>query len=109
PFSFPPMLPAKPAPDAGPETRRYDAPMLQKVAALAALLQSQHQESLTEAEVEAIGGEIGLQPEFLRQALAQLDPPAIAPSPAAPPPAAPAARVAAFGLPAAWALSLYLL
>jgi class 3 adenylate cyclase len=50
---------------------RYDAATLGKVAALAARLQSRHQETLTANEIEAIGQEVGLEPGFIRQALAQ--------------------------------------
>ena len=51
--------------------RRYDPETLRKVTALAARLQSERQEYLTAREMEAIGAEVGLEPEFVRQALAQ--------------------------------------
>ncbi|MBI3911038.1 MAG: hypothetical protein HY320_08915 [Armatimonadetes bacterium] len=51
---------------------RYDAATLQKVAALAARLQSRHEETLTAQEMESIGAEVGLEPAFIRQALWQL-------------------------------------
>ncbi|HLK61625.1 MAG TPA: hypothetical protein VKU00_34070 [Chthonomonadaceae bacterium] len=51
--------------------RRYDPETLRKVTALAARLQSERQEYLTASEMEAIGAEVGLEPEFIRQALAQ--------------------------------------
>jgi class 3 adenylate cyclase len=48
--------------------------MLGKVVALATRLQSQQGESLTAREMEAIGAEVGLDPTFIRQALAQVVP-----------------------------------
>lgn len=52
--------------------RRYDAATLRKVVNLATRLQNRHEEMLTEAQIEAIGAEIGLEPAFIRQALDQL-------------------------------------
>src|SRR5205807_8267276 len=51
---------------------RYDSATLRKVTALAARLQSAHHETLTAPEIEAIGTEVGLEPAFTRQALAQM-------------------------------------
>jgi class 3 adenylate cyclase len=50
---------------------RYDPGTVRKVAALAARLQSRQQETLTGQEMEAIGEEVGLEPSFIRQALAR--------------------------------------
>ena len=64
---------------AGAQERRYDPETLQKVAALATRLQHEHQEQtaihehLTAGQMEAIGLEVGLRPEFVQQALAQLE------------------------------------
>jgi hypothetical protein len=49
---------------------RLDRATLRKVTALAARLQSQHRETVTVAEVERIGAEVGLEPAFIRQAVA---------------------------------------
>jgi class 3 adenylate cyclase len=53
--------------------RRYDPAVLKKVVNLATRLQNRHEETLTESQIEAIGREIGLDPAFVRQALAQLE------------------------------------
>ncbi len=64
---------------AGAQERRYDPETLQKVAVLATRLQHEHQEQptihehLTAGQMEAIGLEVGLRPEFVQQALAQLE------------------------------------
>jgi class 3 adenylate cyclase len=69
----------------GEAERRYDPETLREVTALAARLQSEYQEvhtandphayesqeTLTVGDIEAIGAEVGLAPEFIRQALAQ--------------------------------------
>jgi len=57
------------------DERRYDSATLRKVVNLATRLQNRHEEMLTEAQIEAIGAEIGLEPAFVRQALAQLSAP----------------------------------
>jgi class 3 adenylate cyclase len=51
---------------------RYDVETLRKVTALASRLQSRTQEALTAREMEVIGAEVGLEPGFIQQALAQL-------------------------------------
>ncbi len=51
---------------------RYDAGTLQKVTALAQQLQKRHQETLSAQEIEAAGREVGLEPAFVRQALAEV-------------------------------------
>lgn len=69
--------------------RRYNHETLSRVTALAQRLQSRHQESLTAREVEEIGAEVGLAPDFIRQALGQVtstslataEKPAIVPTP----------------------------
>jgi class 3 adenylate cyclase len=60
-----------PESDTGGEPR-YDPGTLRKVAALATRLQSRQQETLTAREMEQIGAEVGLAPDFIRQALAHL-------------------------------------
>lgn len=52
--------------------RRYDARTQQKVIALASRLQDERRETLTAQEMEDLGQEVGLEPHFIRQALAQL-------------------------------------
>jgi class 3 adenylate cyclase len=54
------------------EEPRYDAATLKKVATLAERLQQESRESLTAGEIERIGCEVGLQPAFVRAALAQV-------------------------------------
>src|SRR5437016_2374064 len=56
----------------GTDEPRYDHETLQKVAALAERLQGQHQETLTATDIEAVGREVGLEPAFIHQALAQV-------------------------------------
>ncbi len=51
---------------------RYDTETVRKVAALAQKLQSRHEETLTAREIEAAGAEVGLRPEFVRDALRRL-------------------------------------
>lgn len=53
---------------------RYDTETLRKVTALATRLQSQKQEMLTGREIQAVGAEVGLEPAFIQQALAQIAP-----------------------------------
>jgi hypothetical protein len=60
--------------EVGPEPR-YTSETLEKVVDLASRLQGEHQETLTAQDIEAIGEEVGLDPAFIRQALAQLDRP----------------------------------
>ncbi|WP_395093568.1 hypothetical protein [Armatimonas sp.] len=52
-----------------PEEKRYDAKKLQQVVELATRLQHQHYETLTAAQVEQMGEDLGLSPEFIRKAL----------------------------------------
>jgi len=51
------------------EEPRYDRETLRRVTALAQRLQDRQGETLTAAEIEAIGGEVGLERSFIRQAL----------------------------------------
>ena len=55
------------------QERRYDPETLRKVTALATRLQNDHHETLTASQMEAIGLEVGLQSEFIHQAIAQLE------------------------------------
>ncbi|MGQ9699259.1 MAG: adenylate/guanylate cyclase domain-containing protein [Armatimonadota bacterium] len=52
--------------------RRYDSATLRKVVNLATRLQNRREEMLTEAQIEAIGAEIGLEREFVREALVRV-------------------------------------
>nr|WP_309693243.1 hypothetical protein [Armatimonas sp.] len=52
-----------------PEEKRYDAKKLQQVVELATRLQHQHHETLTAAQIEQMGEDLGLSPEFIRKAL----------------------------------------
>jgi hypothetical protein len=58
---------------------RYEPQTLKKVMTLAQRLQSHAQETLTGAEIAAIGAEIGLQPAFIREALSKLTPRKVTP------------------------------
>lgn len=51
---------------------RYDSATLQKVIGLAGRLQNERQEKMTVQEIEDIGTEVGVEPTFIRQALAKL-------------------------------------
>jgi hypothetical protein len=51
------------------EEKRYDAKKLQQVVELATRLQHEHHETLTAAQVEQMGQDLGLSPEFIRKAL----------------------------------------
>ncbi len=51
---------------------RYSPDTLRKVVEMAARLQMETRETLTAEEVEAIGREVGLEPTFVRQAMAEL-------------------------------------
>lgn len=68
--------PAEPLPHSGPvpaaAEERYDAETLRKVVSLAERLQAQQRETLSAADIEQAGAEVGLQPEFIRRALAQV-------------------------------------
>lgn len=57
------------------EEPRYDAETLRRVTRLAQDLQSRGQDTLTAAEIEAAGAEVGLEPRFIQQALAQVSRP----------------------------------
>ncbi len=52
-----------------PKEKRYDAKKLQHVVELATRLQHEHQETLTATQVEQMGEDLGLSPEFIRKAL----------------------------------------
>ena len=52
---------------------RYDALTLHKVTALAERLQASEQESFSAAEMESIASEVGIKPNFIRQALGHLE------------------------------------
>ena len=51
---------------------RFDAQTVQEVIALAVQLQADHAETLSVAQVEAIGSDVGVEPSFVQQALAQI-------------------------------------
>lgn len=51
---------------------RYDSETLSKVTRLAQELQSRHQQTMTAREMEEAGAEVGLDPAFIRRALAEL-------------------------------------
>lgn len=51
---------------------RYDAEMQQRIIALASQLQNQDQGTATAAELEAIAAEVGMEPAFVRAAIAQI-------------------------------------
>lgn len=53
----------------GGTVRRED---LEKITALAARLQEEHRDQLSPEEVEAMGQELGIAPEFMRAAMEQL-------------------------------------
>jgi hypothetical protein len=55
------------------QERRYDPDTLRKVTALATRLQHDHHERLTASQMESIGLEVGLEPEFIQQAIVQLE------------------------------------
>src|ERR1051325_11341636 len=59
---------------------RYDNEALRRITALAERLKTERQETLTAGEMEAIGEEVGLDPSFIQQAIAQFHaaPPAFA-------------------------------
>lgn len=59
---------------------RYDAETLRKVTALAQQLKARRQETLSAREIEMIGAEVGLEPQFMQQALAQVTQPARVPT-----------------------------
>ncbi len=52
--------------------RRYKPETLQKAVELASRLQLEHRETMTAQEIEDIGREVGIEPAFIQQALAQL-------------------------------------
>ena len=52
--------------------RRYDTETLSKVVGLAERLQREKDDRLSAREIETIGAEVGLEPSFIQQALAQL-------------------------------------
>ncbi|MCC6442206.1 MAG: adenylate/guanylate cyclase domain-containing protein [Armatimonadetes bacterium] len=54
------------------EEPRYDPRMMQKVLALAGRLQREHEETMSAAEIESIGAEVGVDPAFIRRALSRI-------------------------------------
>src|SRR5436305_275314 len=56
---------------------RYDSSTLRKVTALAERLKERHLETITAREMEAVGAEVGLDPAFIQEALAQLAAPPV--------------------------------
>jgi class 3 adenylate cyclase len=101
---------------------RYDTQTLRKVAVLAERLQSRHQDTMTAPEMEAIGAEIGLDPAFVRQALATVHEESLPQRPQAAvapvasvavaeedPPVEAWARAAAFALPLWWSTLAFLM
>ncbi len=55
------------------QERRYDPDTLRRMTALATRMQHDHYDKITAGEMESIGAEVGLKPEFVQQALAQMD------------------------------------
>ncbi len=51
---------------------RYDAATVKQIIALAEQMQTHHRQTLTPEEVEALGHEVGVEPKFIRRALAQM-------------------------------------
>lgn len=72
------------------ESRRYDSATLSKVTRLAQELKHRHEDTLSAAQIEEIGAEVGLSPVFIRDALQQM-----APAPATRTDTAPQAAVTA--------------
>ena len=73
-YTAPP--PAAEVVETPPETTnapRYDAQTVQTVIALAQEMQAQHRESLTPDEIEGLGHEVGVAPEFVRRALKHVE------------------------------------
>ena len=52
---------------------RYDAETVQKIIALAEKMQTQHRETLTAGDIENLGRDVGVEPEFVRRALAHIE------------------------------------
>ena len=52
---------------------RYDAATVQHIIVLAQQMQTRHRETMTPEQVEALGHEVGVEPEFVRRALAQVE------------------------------------
>ena len=52
--------------------QRYDAETMQKIMQLATELQGRQHETFTPSDMERIGSEVGLQPGFVREAIARL-------------------------------------
>lgn len=55
------------------ETRRYDVQAVQKIVALAQEMQTRHRETLSPEDIENLGSEIGVEPKFVRRALAHIE------------------------------------
>ncbi len=58
---------------------RYDAAAVKQIIALAEQMQTHHRQTLTPDEIEALGHEVGVEPQFIRRALAQIHAPTPAP------------------------------
>ena len=56
-----------------PHEPRYDLETIGKVTRLAERLQSRDKDTWSAEEVEAMGAEVGLQPEFIREALGKVE------------------------------------
>ena len=60
-------------PPASSNAPRYDAETVQKIIALAEKMQTQHRETLTAGDIENLGRDVGVEPEFVRRALAHIE------------------------------------
>src|SRR5207245_145741 len=91
----------------------YDAAVTGRAVELATRLQLQHAETISAGEIEALGAEVGLQPAFVQQALAQLASEQTAKTSTAvaqKPRFVPSelwSQIAAFGIPFLWAAVSY--
>jgi uncharacterized membrane protein len=65
-------------------SRRYDGAALERALVLAARLQQEHQQTVSADEIEQLGAEIGIAPEFVRSALAVIDEETVSPRKASP-------------------------
>ncbi len=54
------------------DTPRYDAAAVKQIIALAEQMQTHHRQTMTPHEVVALSHEVGVEPEFIRRALAQM-------------------------------------
>ena len=75
--SAPPVqMPAPPETaetEAAVETPRYDGETVQKIIALAQEMQTHHRATLTASDIEDLGREVGVEPDFVRRALAAIE------------------------------------